>query len=374
MLAESFLRHHPGARIYTCLVDRPFDDMPPLGLRGEIFFADELALPGGRRFLFQYDAFELCCALKPFALRHVLKNLGVQRIAYLDSDILVTAPSWGDFERAWENHAVLLTPHLVDLPIDLAAEAQRAIMQHGSYNGGFVALSAGSDADLFLDWWSHVVEHYCTVDTMNNIYVDQRWLDLAAATSAAVAVLRDPGFNVAYWNLPERRLEEAADASWTSNGTPLKFFHFSGFDRDRLTTKAPCTVPAALRLAEVYGERLEGAGEKQFGALPYGWSTYIDGQPIPKSHRDLILSGHSELRHVSDPFLLPRMEREWSIVRELGCITAPVRLTDRLDDDEAAWSLLRRLDSHPVIGLVWKLWRRFVNPSLGSGSPPHALS
>jgi hypothetical protein len=372
VLEENFRRHHPGARIYICLVDRPPSGMPPLDLKGQIFFADELALPGGRRFLFQYDAFELCCALKPFALRHVLEKIGVGRIAYLDSDILVTGPFWQDLEQTWENHAVLLTPHLTRLPIHLAPEAQRAIMQHGSYNGGFIALRAGTDARSFLDWWARAVEQFCTIDTMNNVYVDQRWLDLAAA-SPMVAVLRDPGLNVAYWNLGERKLGEAGPERWTCDEKPLKFFHFSGFDREHLSSKAPCTDPAALRLAALYGQQLEAWGEKQFGAFPYGWSRYVDGQAIPNSHRDLFLIDHPELRDVADPFLLPSMEREWTLVCELARVTEPARATARFNDGMAALSLVRQLYHHPVIGLVWKLWRRFFNRSLGSGLPPYTL-
>lgn len=372
VVAESFLRHYPGAKTYTCLVDRPPSDMPPLDLKAEIFYADELDLPGGRRFLFQYDAFELCCALKPFALRHVLEKLGAARIVYLDSDILVTAPFWQDLDHAWENHAVLLTPHLIRLSSDLAPEAQRAILQHGSYNGGFIALRAGTEARTFLDWWARAVERFCTVDTMNNVYVDQRWLDLAAASSM-VEVLRDPGLNVAYWNLGERKLDEAGTDRWSVAGAPLKFFHFSGFDRERLTNKAPCADPAALRLADLYGQQLEAAGEKLFGNFPYGWGKYVGGQSIPNSHRELILNDAPELRSVTDPFLLPQMAREWSVVAELASVTAPARVNERFNDGVAALGTVRSLYRHPVIGLVWKLWRRFVNPSLGSGLPPHAL-
>ena len=69
--------------------------MPPLDIPDTVFFADEISLPGGRRFLFDYYAFELCCALKPFAIAHVAEQHGAAKLLYLDSDILVLS-SFGD--------------------------------------------------------------------------------------------------------------------------------------------------------------------------------------------------------------------------------------------------------------------------------------
>lgn len=370
---RSFLEHHPNGQTFVCLVDRPVAAMAPLDLPGQVFFADAMDLPGGKRFLFQYEAFELCCALKPYALRHVMEKFGLSHVLYLDSDILVINPFWHELENSWKAHSVLLTPHMARLPLDLSPEAQRSVLQHGSYNGGFVALRESDEGTGFLEWWGRMVQNLCTEDTMNNVYADQRWLDLAAASSPAVRIMRDPGLNVAYWNLHERKLEEDSSGRWSSNGIPLKFFHFSGFDRRRLTVKMECSDPAALKLAEIYGNLLQAAGDARFGAFPYGWKNYVDGEPIPARHRDLILIDHPDFHRVADPFLLPQMAREWNLMRELAPSVEPARVTERFNDEMLALSTIRRLNRHPVIGLVWKLWRRFVNPSLGSGLPPHAL-
>ncbi|MCM3904764.1 MAG: hypothetical protein ND866_23965, partial [Pyrinomonadaceae bacterium] len=191
--AESFLQHHPEGRVFVCLVDRPHPQMPPLNLQATTFFADELALPGGRRFLFKYNSFELCCALKPFAIQHLLDHFDVWRVLYLDSDILVTHSFWIDLEEAWNKNGIILTPHLLQLPSELSFDSQRSLVQHGAYNAGFLALERSSDSLQFLRWWSSVLETGCTFDPMNNLYVDQRWLDLAAASCNAVCALRDPG-------------------------------------------------------------------------------------------------------------------------------------------------------------------------------------
>jgi len=367
-VVHSFKRYHPTAKAFVCLVDRPTKEMPPLDIPGTIFFADELSLPGGRRFLFKYDAFELCCALKPFAISHILQQHDINRLLYLDSDILVLNSFWDDLESAWEKHSVLLTPHLIQLPSDLEPEFQRSLAQHGAYNGGFIAVNTGAETDDFLHCWANLLNEHCTLDPMNSIYVDQRWLDLLAASSAAVGVLRDPGLNVAYWNLQERNLAINNGQMWKVNGEALKFFHFSGFDRKKLTTKAECNDLVALRLAREYGELLDQANDLGFCNFAYGWDFYSDGTPIKSAHRDLILSACAEFRDVQDPFLLPSLF-SWDEIEKASALHEPVRLSQRFLAQQSSFPTLWRLRKHPVIGTVWKLWERFVNPSLSADHP-----
>ena len=365
----SFKRYHPTAKVFVCLVDHPTEKMPPLDIPATVFYADELPLPGGRKFLFKYDAFELCCALKPFALTHVVQQYEVSRLIYLDSDILVFNSFWSDLEALWEKHSLLLTPHLTRLPSsDVPTEFLRSVVQHGAYNGGFIGVCIDAETIRFLNCWNNLLATRCIFDPMNNLYVDQRWLDLLAASSYAVGVVRDPGFNVAYWNLHERKLTVDDNDTWSANGRPFKFFHFSGFDRQRLTTKANCVDSLALRLADEYGQALENAGDREFRSREYGWSRYVNGRPIEKSHRDLILSERPELADIADPFALPQLIG-WEKLEVLAQSNEPVRVSERYHEWERSSPTLRRLRRHPVIGTVWKFWERFVNPSLSTDYP-----
>lgn len=370
LVAESFLRHHPAGEIFICLVDRPAHGVP-LAIPGTIFFAEELDLPGGRRFLFKYEAFELCCALKPYAINYVMQRYAISHLAYLDADILVMKDFWKDLELAWTTHSILLTPHLTRLPSNTSAEFQRSLVQHGAYNGGFIALKGGNETNQFLDCWANLLADGCTFDPMNNTYVDQRWLDLLVPSCESVGVLRDSGLNVAYWNLHERKLTVDSQGEWAVNDQPVKFFHFSGFDRTCLTTKVKCLDAVAIVLARYYGDLLEQAGDEKFSAQPYGWDYYVDGTPILLAHRDLILARLPEFADVTDPFDLPQIPDKWQAVEQLASILSPVRLAQRYHNPAKAEDLLQRLHRHPVVGLVWKLWSRFVNQSLRHYSPPH---
>jgi hypothetical protein len=374
VVAESFLKHHPGGQVYVCLVDRPHPQMPPLNLQATTFFADEMALPGGRRFLFKYDAFELCCALKPFAVQHVLNRYSVTHITYLDSDILVTHSFWTDLEDGWKNKPILLTPHLLQLPSALPFDVQRSLVQHGGYNGGFLAVEKSDHSFDFLRWWANVLKQGCTFDPMNSIYVDQRWLDLAAASSGEVGILRDPGMNVAYWNLHERALQQIATDTWTVNGRPLKFFHFSGYDSKHLTNKAICTDSNAIALAEEYNHLLCGAQNERFKDFAYGLDFYSDGSKILQPHRDLILADHPDLIDIIDPFISPTMAKEWSAFERLAVSCLPIRISQRYQEAAKDTILLRRLHGHRILGKIWKLWTRFVNPSLRAHFSPDVHS
>jgi len=113
---------------------------------------------------------------------------------------------------------------------------------------------------------------------------------------------------------------------------------------------------------------LEQAGEEQFRTQPYGWDYYVDGTPILLAHRDMILAHHPEFADVTDPFGLPQMPDKWQAIERLASVLSPVRLAHCYRHPAKAEDLLQRLYRHPVVGIVWKLWSRFVNQSL---RPPH---
>jgi len=89
VLSESFLEHNPGAAFTVLVLDEPSPD----GLRDTDRF--ELVSPEDveidqvtyRWMATIYDGFELSCALKPWLLRHLLRDS--DEALYLDSDILV---------------------------------------------------------------------------------------------------------------------------------------------------------------------------------------------------------------------------------------------------------------------------------------------
>ena len=298
---DTFKEHHPDAQLFTCLVDAGRSCNQHLDLPGVVFSAGDLDLPGGRRFLFKFTPFELCCALKPFATAYVLQRYGVERLVYLDSDMMLFAPMEESLAAGWTAASILCTPHFIAWPTD-PPELLRQVRQCGTYNAGFLGVVNSPEALRFLTWWGTMCSTMGLFDPATGRFVDQIWLDLVVADRYGSAPLLDPGVNVGYWNLSERVLAKAGQ-TWLVNQERLKLFHFSGFNPDRLTDRR-MFVPRELDLAiaSEYAERLRQTGLQGFEELPYGFGAYENGIQIPSAHRRAIFRDDPTLVHVSDPF------------------------------------------------------------------------
>ena len=232
VLFDALARHHPHAArvlLYVRAGDEAHrvprvEGVTVLAVEDLVDAATEATL---RR---RYGIAELCFALKPRLLRHCLDRFG-ERAVYLDSDLDVQ----GRLDQAMielEGANVVLTPHLdAPLPYDGKRPSELTILRAGSFNAGFVAVSESPEARAFLEWWDTRAAHWGFVAPEWGYQGDQKWLDLAPLLFRGVAVLRDLGSNVGAWSLHVRRVERGP-RGYTVNGSPLAFFHFSGFDPD----------------------------------------------------------------------------------------------------------------------------------------------
>ncbi len=109
-------------------------------------------------------------------------------------------------------------------------------------------------------------------------------------------LLLDPAYNVAYWNLHARELTEQ-DGSYFSEGRPLGFFHYSGYDPtkpDQLSkhqTRNRIIRGSALdKLLAEYRELLFAAGYERSSKYRYRLSTFSDGTRLSPLFRRLYAS------------------------------------------------------------------------------------
>ena len=174
----------------------------------------------------------------------------------------------------------------------------------GVYNLGFLGVRNAPEGKEFARWWADRLLHYCYDDSSRGLFTDQRWMDLAPVYFEGLEILRDPGLNVASWNIADRHLDIDEDGEYTVNGNPLRFFHF---------TKALGVGPVMtlrygghnIHVAELwrwYLERLTIAGQRLRKANPWPWSAYRDGTPIPLEHRRTYRARSDLQRSFPDPF------------------------------------------------------------------------
>nr|WP_314070995.1 methyltransferase domain-containing protein [uncultured Roseococcus sp.] len=231
VLHDSLRRHHPGITFYVALCDEPsgvdFDSLP-----FEFLHMDALGIPLLAEMTDRYNITELNTAIKPFVFLKLFDRHPGASIAYFDPDIWVISPLDELQGLLAEGGAdCVLTPHLCE-PAEFADMDEAKMLQFGIYNLGFCALRDTPQVRRIAAWWGRRLETHCVIDLPKGLFVDQKWADLLPALIEHTAILRHPGYNVAYWNLAQRSVRNVSgsDAAtcWHVNGQPLRFFHFSG--------------------------------------------------------------------------------------------------------------------------------------------------
>jgi len=308
VLARSYTEHHPEARFFVLLVDRVDGCFEPATEPFELVDVASLGgIPDLAAFLFQYTVLEVNTAVKPFLLEHLLVEHRLERLLYLDPDILVLR-RLEEVERALDQAAIVLTPHLTAPLEDDRHPDELAILRSGAYNLGFIALADRPPVRDYLAWWQSRVRDRCVVRVEEGLFVDQKWVDLVPGMFEGVRILRDPGLNVAYWNLHCRRVTMGAPP--LVNGQPLAFFHFSGVEPDNLESVSKhqdrfrlADLGELRQLFERYRALLVDNGFREARSWPYAWARFDNGVAIPDCVRALYLELGEERRRFGDPFV-----------------------------------------------------------------------
>lgn len=307
-LAQSLRALHPDVPIVVLLADRVDGYFDPAGENFEVIEIDALEIPQLRQFCFKYSPFLLNTAVKPWLLGQLLARPGWQKVLYLDADVLVLDHLDG-LAALLDRFAILLTPHLTAPSSDpyTVASVERAMLLFGAYNLGFIGLARGPVTDRFLAWWRDRLWRDCVIDPPNGLFVDQRWIDLVPGMFDGVHVVRDPSYNAARWNLHCAALT-LRGGRVLLDGSPCRFFHFSGFDprhgevvkHNRFYTYE--RLGEAAELYRRYGDLLLRNGFAESIAWPQAFSVFDNGVLIPDSLRMRYLQLGDAAAQYGDPF------------------------------------------------------------------------
>ncbi len=307
VLFASVRRFHPDWRLVALLTDRPppgYDFDPKVEGFDEVVWFEDLPVEDRWRWLFKHDVVEISTAVKGVYLPMALAQ-GYERIIYLDPATCLFNPL--DPALAWlEADDVLLTPHQLrpDTDRNTIIDNEITSLKTGIYNLGFVAISNRPDAVRFAEWWRARCEQFCFDDIPNGLFVDQRWCDHVPALFENVRIVRDPGFNVASWNLSQRTVSFDASGQVLVNGSPLRFWHFTklGPLGDIMTKKYAGPNFPVYELWRWYKSQVEAATS---GKVPKGYwhfGKYESGAPIRKGHRILYRNRKDLQAAFANPF------------------------------------------------------------------------
>ena len=194
----------------------------------ELLTLDQIGLHDVERMAASYDVMELSTAVKPWLLRHLLDPPRLRRghlsrprhpgLRLARGDRRTRPPA------RRRPHPALHRP----LPRDGRKPSEEDILIAGAYNLGFISLGAGEQPTSSSNGGRSGSR--TTASTNPSRALRRPALDRPGPGMwPGIDVLRDPGYNIAYWNLPARKLDDDG-GRLPRRRQPLRFFHFSGFD------------------------------------------------------------------------------------------------------------------------------------------------
>ncbi len=294
VLARSYSAHHGGSKLIALLIDDVAEEVDPANEPFDVLRLTDLdvGLAEIHQMAMQFGD-KLIAAIKPWIFEHFLTR-GADFVLYLDGDCVVydSLEYLAELARARE---VMVVPHVITpVPQDGLLPDDTTILSVGIYNAGMFGV--GSAGQEFVRFLQERLRIECRTDISAMRVNEQRWLDFVPALFDHV-VCRDPGMDVAPWNIHERHLT-VHQGRFLVNAEPLRTFHFSGFDprtssilsaRDywhnpRIAVEE---MPALEQLVDQYRKDLLGSGFDESKDIPFAFDFLADGSPILSSLRFL---------------------------------------------------------------------------------------
>jgi hypothetical protein len=251
-LGESLLEHNPECRFVIGLVDRiPVGVALSLPSGCELIPVEDLKIAAFADMVTRYNIVELNTAVKPFYIEHIYQqDPEVEHVIYLDPDILIFY-SLNTLIANLRAHPLIFTPHSCTFDnTRTIIDYEQAMLSTGIYNLGFLGTHRSAEVFAFLRWWQTRLVDHCYYRPGAGLFVDQLWTILAPLYFPSSYVEKDPGYNMAYWNLFERTLQKGPAGYLVNDRHPLIFFHFSNHSIDTPTELANRRWPAVPTFEE----------------------------------------------------------------------------------------------------------------------------
>jgi hypothetical protein len=291
VLFASVKRFHPDWHCVALITD-----VPPAGFQwrddesiDEIVYAKDLGIENFESWLFKLDVIEVCTAVKGPYLLQACKGKA-DAVIYLDPDTCLFNALDPLIEEL-QHSEIIITPHQIYPDKERSAIIDNEItsLKTGIYNLGFLAVRTSGEGQRMAQWWSDRLLEFCHDDIPNGLFVDQRWCDHIPSFFDNVKILKDPGYNVASWNLSHRTVDIDRDGVAHVNGTPLRFWHFTklGPLGDIMTKRYALDNFPVYELWAWYRDQVVLATGTDVPHGYWAFGFYEDGAAISKDQRVL---------------------------------------------------------------------------------------
>jgi glycosyltransferase involved in cell wall biosynthesis len=245
---------------------------------------------------FKFDLVEFSTTIKPLAFLYLFKIVHAKHVLYFDNDVWVTH-SLSDLINKLSTKLTVVTPHVsVPIPEDGKHQRDINILKAGVLNFGFVSFTNHPKTLEFISWWYERLRFYGYVALERGMHFDQNWghFIFVFFNSDEFYILRDPRYNIAYWNLHytgamlHYHQEEKRPYL---NDLPVVFMHLSGvslFEEYDLNTISRHqnrytlqNFPLLEKILTSYIQHVTSFEVEKYRKIPYGYNYFSDKSAIP---------------------------------------------------------------------------------------------
>ncbi len=333
-LLESVMKYNKEIDLYILIVDKIEDPQVKTNLEAfhefpvHINYISDLKIENIESMAFKYDLVEFNTALKPFYLEVLLNKYGYDSIIYLDSDILL----FNNLHKVYkllEENSIIITPHLISEEEDITTDISKIddFLQYGVYNLGFIAIKNDKNGMELLRWWKEKLYNKCFLSSQDFLAWDQKWMDFAPALFESVYVLKDPGYNVAFWNIQKRFITKKDDIFYVNEKYELVFYHFSHYRLSRpdiiaeMEQEERCIRiadrPDLEELFQCYYNNVMKMDYNYYNRFTYGFSKFDNGEKIEKSYRIIYNRILHNTKKFGNPFISSNENCFYNFIKDI---------------------------------------------------------
>lgn len=307
ILGHSLKQFHPDWK-FVVVLGEPWPDGEPENKEpfDAVVYYEDLGIPDLSAWIFKHSIVEICTAVKGFALCHFFDAFDADKVIYLDPDIQVFN-SLDEIDRWLDKYDILLVPHHLKPHDELHMIESNELcqMRHGIYNLGFAAFARRDEGIACARWWRDRLYHFCRNDVSAGLFTDQRWCDFIPSFFSNYHIIKDPGYDAASWNLTDRRLWKDQDGAVYANSSPLRFYHFTGYDSGAgrsVIAHYVHDMPVVAELWDAYDRLHQENGQDRLRDHTWPLACFDDGTRITQHMRDIYRQRDDLQKTFPNPF------------------------------------------------------------------------
>lgn len=286
VLAKSIKLHQPEIKVIVCLVERHLNpDLTDFQYFDEVVLAKDTWVGNDGEFdriLFKYEAWEACCFAKATLFDYIFNKYSEENhVLFLDSDMEVISPL-EDLPHRFNRSSILLSPQ------HMYKGMEYDNFKYGVYNAGLIGVSRTPDGLGFIKWWKKRLERHSYFGDYDTLFAEQKWLNLVPSLFDGVEVIKHPGYNIAGWNFPERKISRTSNGKYTVNGETLYVFHYHSINWLEKEAQHPnfrSHNPDMAKLITQYAQKLNEMKRHSLELIPWSYNFFSDGSAISRESR-----------------------------------------------------------------------------------------